>query len=170
MRRKCSQVIQPDHTYFGQKDIQQALLLRRMCKDLLMARPSADHLYIVPTARAESGLALSSRNSYLDAKESTFAPTLYEALVKGAEVFQSGGRDGAITRAAGHVQTKQTAAKASGVELALDYVEFNDTETFEVVNDMPKDGRPVILSGAMWVGKTRLIDNILLGDCSRILY
>lgn len=135
-----------------------------------MARPSADHLHIVPTSRADSGLALSSRNSYLNTQELSFAATLYEALLKGGEAFITRGRTEAVTEAVNHVRMKQAPAKAAGVELRLDYVEFNDPQTFEVVNEMSKDDMPVIFSGAMWIGKTRLIDNILLGDYSKILY
>jgi pantoate--beta-alanine ligase len=102
---------QPDHAYFGQKDIQQALLLRistpesplpfspsptdsthladlAVLTDLLMAHPSPDHLHILPTTRAEDNLALSSRNAYLDPAERAVAPVLHRALSAARDLYQ----------------------------------------------------------------------------------
>ncbi|KAF8520445.1 pantothenate synthetase [Hysterangium stoloniferum] len=166
---KLFNVIEPTRAYFGQKDIQQALLLRRMCADLLLSHPTPQNVHIIPTARAPSGLALSSRNSYLSDRELPFAVTLYEALVEGGKAWESGlSHDDVVDRAKELVERKQEQAEAAQVELRLDYVEVSDSETFEVVAG--NDGKnPVILSGALWVGKTRLIDNIMLGDTSGTL-
>lgn len=160
---------QPTHTYFGQKDIQQALLLRRLCADLLLSHPQPQNLHIVKTARAPSGLALSSRNSYMSDTELPFAATLYEALSQGGKAWSAGlGRDGAVKQATELVKRKQEQAEASRVDLKLDYVEMNDPETFEVITGDSRS-RLAIFSGALWIGKTRLIDNILLGDHSKVL-
>ena len=123
----------------------------------------------MPTARAPSGLALSSRNSYLSDKELPFAVTLYEALNEGGKVWKAGlGRDEAVKRATELVKCKQEEAEVAQVKLKLDYVEMNDPDTFEVlVGD--SECRLAIFSGALWVGRTRLIDNILLGDHSQVL-
>ncbi|KAF8517654.1 Pantoate-beta-alanine ligase [Gautieria morchelliformis] len=166
---KLFNVIEPTDTYFGQKDIQQALLLRRLCEDLLVSHPKPQNLHIVPTARAPSGLALSSRNSYLNDKELAFAVTLYEALREGGKAWSAGlGRDEAVKRATELVKNRQEQAKASHVDLRLDYLEMNDPETFEVI-DGHSGGNLAIFSGALWVGRTRLIDNILLGDHAKVL-
>ncbi|KIJ49635.1 hypothetical protein M422DRAFT_160818 [Sphaerobolus stellatus SS14] len=165
---KLFNVIEPTQTYFGQKDIQQALLLRRMCADLLLNHPKPENLHIVPTSRASSGLALSSRNAYLSNDELPFAVTLYEALSKGAEAWKEGLiRDAIVQRAVEHVSRRREQAQAAQVELKLDYVEVNDPETFGIVAD--SKGKPAILSGAIWVGRTRLIDNILLGQHAGVL-
>lgn len=162
-------VVQPTDAYLGQKDIQQALLIRRLCADLLLSHPKPQNLHIIPTARALSGLALSSRNSYLGDMELAFAATLYQALKEGEKAWSAGlGRDGAVRQATEFAERRAGEAKGLKVELKLDYVEINDPETFEVV-ESDKGDRPVIFSGALWVGRTRLIDNILIGDHTGIL-
>lgn len=164
---------QPTRAYFGQKDIQQALLLRRMCGDLLLAYPFPNNLHIVPTYRSSTdGLAYSSRNAYLMPAEREVASVLYQSLRVGEQAWkEGGGRDGAVAAAVAHiakVKREIEANKKDGEELSmvLDYIEMNDPENFEVVNWDTKegDGRPVVLSGGLWLNRTRLIDNIILGD------
>ncbi|KAG8958890.1 pantothenate synthase [Tulasnella sp. 419] len=167
---KLFNAVQPTNAYFGQKDIQQALIVRRLTRDLLFANPTPENVHIVPTFRAEDGLALSSRNKYLSEAERAIAPVLFKALKEGEQAWQAGeGRDGAVQRAIGLVESTIESAKADGIEMRLDYIEMNDPEEFDVVNwdTKPGDGRPVILSGAIWIGRTRLIDNLLLGDWER---
>ncbi|KAG6331892.1 hypothetical protein ID866_7198 [Astraeus odoratus] len=168
---KLFNTVQPTNTYFGQKDIQQALLLRRMCRDLLLAYPDAEHLHIVPTERDPiDGLALSSRNSYLSADERSFASTLYRALQTAELLWSQGATKGqCIAAAITVVEEGKGKAASKGVEMRLDYIEMNDADTFEVLSNeqsglQSKD--VVILSGAVWLGKTRLIDNIVIGDLS----
>ncbi|KLO07423.1 Pantoate-beta-alanine ligase [Schizopora paradoxa] len=174
---KLFNAVQPTNAYFGQKDIQQALLLRRMVTDLLMAYPTAETLHIIPTARSmdpkDGNLALSSRNAYLGQSERLFAPTLYRALNAAQQAWDEGrSKDEAIASATSVVEEAISRANDSGVEMRMDYVEMNDPETFDVVDgNMRKEGeKVVILSGAIWVKNTRLIDNILLGDESSIIY
>ena len=175
---KLFNAIQPSNAYFGQKDIQQAQLLRRMVTDLLMAYPSAETLHVLPTARSsvpeDGNLALSSRNAYLTPTERNFAPTLYRALKTGQEAWNSGkSKEDAVHAARRIIEDEATRAKDAGVDMRLDYVEMNDSWSFEVIDDSRKKGgddEVVILSGAMWVGRTRLIDNILLGNSGKILY
>ncbi|EIN03821.1 Pantoate-beta-alanine ligase [Punctularia strigosozonata HHB-11173 SS5] len=175
---KLFNAIQPDHTYFGQKDIQQALLLKRMVKDLLMAYPSPDRLHIVPTMRDPTdGLALSSRNAYLSPSDRRVAPTLYAALNAAKSAWESGAsKDESIRTAVDVVEKARQEAKSGygEVDVQLDYVEMNDSDTFEVLEGGLKStdvnpAHPVILSGAMWVGRTRLIDNVLLGDVGKVI-
>ncbi|EIW58567.1 Pantoate-beta-alanine ligase [Trametes versicolor FP-101664 SS1] len=170
---KLFNAIEPTRTYFGQKDIQQALLLRRMTRDLLLSHPDPEHLYIVPTTRdPTTSLALSSRNAYLSQHERDHvAPALYAALQAAQSSWEAGAsKTECIQRAQAVIENKKREAGES-VDLRLDYIEMNDAESFEVLADAVQReeweagfaGRPVILSGAMWVGKTRLIDNIVLG-------
>jgi pantoate--beta-alanine ligase len=164
---------QPTRAYFGQKDIQQALLLRRMCGDLLLAHPLPQNLHIVPTYRSlTDGLALSSRNVYLTAAEREVACVLYRSLRVGEQAWkEGGGREGAVTAAVAHIakikhEVELDKKNGGKLTMVLDYIEMNDPESFETVDWDTKegDGRPIILSGALWLGRTRLIDNIVLGD------
>jgi len=176
---KLFNVVQPTNTYFGQKDIQQALLLRRMTCDLLLSHPTPSSLHIVPTMRdPTSGLALSSRNAYLTPEEQNIAGgTLFKALCTAEKAWVNGERKEECIRKAREVIEDVTGGKEAskrGVDVRLDYIEMNDANTFEVVGDeeiVVKRGEreAVILSGAIWVGKTRLIDNIILGDVSKVL-
>lgn len=137
-----------------------------------MVHPAPENLHIVPTHRHEDGLAMSSRNAYLTPPERGVAITLYKALREAQRAWDEGcSKSEALARAGALVNGAISASGAAGVAMRLDYIEMNDSETFEVVSDdvRKSEDKPVILSGALWVGKTRLIDNILLGDYSRIL-
>ncbi|KAF9814841.1 hypothetical protein IEO21_04893 [Rhodonia placenta] len=181
---KLFNAIEPTRTYFGQKDIQQALLLRRMVRDLLLSHPSPESLHIVPTVRdAVTSLALSSRNAYLTQRERELAaPTLYAALQAGREAWDAGRSKDECIRAACALIAQTTERLNLGstekVDVRVDYIEMNDPESFDVLSqtinraewEAVEEGqaRPVILSGAMWVGRTRLIDNIILGDQGKL--
>lgn len=177
---KLFNAVQPTRAYFGQKDIQQALLLRRMVSDLLVLNPTPEEVHVVPTARSpiaeHGGLALSSRNAYLTPSECEYAPTLYRALKVAEESWSSGRtKHDAIEAALELLKGQKAKASEAGVELRLDYVEMNNSDTLDVVQDQETmDSRGSnsvqILSGALWVGRTRLIDNILLGNENKILY
>ena len=138
-----------------------------MCSDLLLSHPEPQNLHIVPTERdGTDNLALSSRNAYLNPEERRVANTLYRALSLAKEDWESGlSKLECVTRSKVLVEGVQA---NSGVEMKLDYVELNDSGGFEVVGDEETEAnyrtRPVLLSGALWVGKTRLIDNLILGD------
>ncbi|KAI5120430.1 hypothetical protein M0805_009892 [Coniferiporia weirii] len=176
---KLFNAVQPSHAYFGQKDIQQAILLRRMASDLLLAHPTPQTLHIVPTARSalpeDAGLALSSRNAYLKPEERVYASLLYRALRFGEKAWNAGKSKESVIRAAmTSLESGRLSAKAAGVKIGIDYVDMNDTTTFDIVGNAEtkrsKKDEAVVLSGAIWVGKTRLIDNVLLGDASKIIY
>ncbi|TDL26718.1 Pantoate-beta-alanine ligase [Rickenella mellea] len=172
---KLFNAVQPTHAYFGQKDIQQGLILRRMVSDLLMAHPTAQNVHIVPTARDPTdGLALSSRNAYLSPTERSYADTLYRMLKAGEDGWdEGGGREEVVRRARGVFDevVQKAGRDGEGVQMRLDYVEVNDPWTFEVVEGNERNpGTVLVLSGALWIGRTRLIDNILLGDASKIIY
>ncbi|KAF5373307.1 hypothetical protein D9615_007404 [Tricholomella constricta] len=174
---KLFNAIEPTNAYFGQKDIQQALLLKRLSRDLLLSHPDQNHIHIVPTARdPSSDLALSSRNAYLTQDGQKVASTLREAL-KAAETAWDQGATKAecVQKAIKVIDAKRASALSEGldVDMRLDYVELNNSEDFEVVDAHARrsetGSHPVILSGALWVDKTRLIDNIILGDANRII-
>ncbi|KAH7921232.1 Pantoate-beta-alanine ligase [Leucogyrophana mollusca] len=172
---KLFNVIQPTNTYFGQKDIQQALLLRRMCKDLLLSHPDPDHVHILPTTRdLNDALALSSRNSYLTPSERAIAPTLFAALQKAESAWIRGGTtEECIKQATIFIDEVKTRPAAQGVDMRLDYIQMNDSETFDVLGASSGKNyageNAIILSGALWLGKTRLIDNIVIGDLNHIV-
>jgi pantoate--beta-alanine ligase len=159
---------QPTNAYFGQKDIQQALLLRRLVGDLHLSHPTPDHLHIVPTARdATNGLALSSRNVYLTPAERQLAPAFYGALQDAARAWAgSASKRETVQCALTRLEAAREEGEKGGVEIRVDYVEMNDPDTFGVLGDeqvQRSDCAPVILSGAVWFGRTRLIDNMILG-------
>jgi pantoate--beta-alanine ligase len=167
--------LQPTNAYFGQKDIQQALLLRRLSKDLLFPNPEPDHIHIVPTSRDPTDrLALSSRNAYLSADERKFAPALFKALRCAESAWSNGqSKDQCISRAIALIDQVKAQAAVDGVDMRLDYIEMNDSESFDILdaasNHQLTGNIPVILSGALLVGRTRLIDNIVIGDLNHII-
>jgi pantoate--beta-alanine ligase len=165
---------QPTNAYFGQKDIQQALLLRRLVGDLHLSHPTPDHLHIVPTARdATNGLALSSRNVYLTPAERQLAPAFYAALQDAARAWAaSASKRETLQAALNRLEAAREEGEKRGVKIRVDYVEINDPDTFEILGDeqvQQSDGAPVILSGAVWFGRTRLIDNMILGNLEGIV-
>ncbi|PPQ78686.1 hypothetical protein CVT25_010707 [Psilocybe cyanescens] len=172
---KLFNVIQPTNAYFGQKDIQQALLLKRLVRDLLLSHPEPSNLHIIPTTRdSNDGLALSSRNAYLTTDGRKVAPTLRQALQAAEAAWNSGSpKSKCIEAAIAVVGSRKAQAQSEGLNVTvnLDYLEMNNAHTFDVLDDnlSKKDADLVILSGALNVDKTRLIDNILLGDTQKVL-
>ncbi|KAH7915270.1 Pantoate-beta-alanine ligase [Hygrophoropsis aurantiaca] len=170
---KLFNAIQPTNTYFGQKDIQQALLLRRLCKDLLLSHPTPDRLHILPTTRdPNDGLALSSRNAYLTPSQRAVAPVLFAALQAAESAWRRGETaERCIKEAMIVIDEIKTHPAAEDVDAKLDYIQMNDAESFDIIEgSLRADAtgqNPVILSGALRLGKTRLIDNIVLGDLHR---
>ncbi|KZS94672.1 Pantoate-beta-alanine ligase [Sistotremastrum niveocremeum HHB9708] len=167
---KLFNAVEPTDTYFGQKDIQQGLLLRRMCRDLLLSHPEPGHLHIMPTVRSPvDGLALSSRNAYLSPNDRKHASSLYATLNVCKDAWRDlRDKNLAIEKALAYLKERSSAAEADGVLIKPDYIHMNDPDTFDDVQTY-EEGKAVILSGAMWVGKTRLIDNIILGNAEGIL-
>ncbi|KAJ1299371.1 hypothetical protein OPQ81_011046 [Rhizoctonia solani] len=163
---KLLNITLPTRVYFGQKDIQQALLMKNMIKELCF--PTG--VRVVETVRGEQGLALSSRNAYLQGREKAVAGTLRGALKEVEKAWYDGkSRSEALAVGKRYVD-EVVQANAGKVEMKLDYIEMNDPHTFEPLGEQVKRGEgagkgpAVILSGALWVGRTRLIDNVLLGE------
>jgi pantoate--beta-alanine ligase len=146
---KLFALVGPSRGYFGEKDAQQLAVLRRMVADLDFPVEVAG----CPTVREPDGLALSSRNAYLTPEERAAATCLYEALARAAWLVEGGERDTAVLRA--------EMAKRIGVErlASLDYVAVVDEETFEEVDTVRGPVRALV---AAQLGKSRLIDNLLL--------
>jgi pantoate--beta-alanine ligase len=146
---KLFHAVEPDVAFFGQKDVQQAFTVRRMARDLEMPVDVRIH----PTVRAEDGLALSSRNAYLDAEGRAVAPALYRALSAARARFATGERDAAELRAAALAVLEREPT------LALDYLEVVALETMRRVE---RAEGPACIAAACDLGGTRLIDNVLL--------
>lgn len=143
---KLLNAVAADRAYFGEKDAQQLAIVRRMVADFNVPVT----IVAVPTVREADGLALSSRNTRLNAHERTLAPRLRRALLAGDALIGAGEADpGVVT---------QTAAGVVGDDplLRLEYLEIVDPEDLRPVETI---AGPVILAGALWVGGTRLIDN-----------
>ena len=147
--------IRPDFAFFGQKDAQQALVIKRLVRDLAFDT----EIVVLPTVREDSGLAISSRNSYLNAEEQQSAAVIHRALVKAKETFKKGERHG--SKLAEIVRTMiETEPRAR-----VDYVNVVDAETLERLDRL--DERPILIAVAAYVGKTRLIDNTMLNKVKK---
>lgn len=142
--------VQPQIAYFGQKDAQQAVVIRRMVTDLNFPL----EVRVCPIVREGDGLAMSSRNIYLNPTERRAAPILYQALQAAQMAFESGERDADLLR-------KIVSEKIQIEPLAsLQYVSCADPETLQELTGLIDRG---LLSLAVFFGNTRLIDNIILG-------
>jgi pantoate--beta-alanine ligase len=146
---KLFNILQPDRAYFGQKDAQQAILIRRMVEELNF--PVA--LEVGPTVREPDGLALSSRNAYLSPVERQNATVLYRSLRSAETMLHSGIRDGALLEQ----EMQRMIGETPGAE--LDYARAVDQSTLEPAGIID---RVVLAAVAVRFGKTRLIDNLLI--------
>lgn len=146
---KLLSLVQPDQAFFGQKDYQQSVVVRRMATDLNLP----GRIVVCPTVREPDGLALSSRNAYLNAKQRKAAPILYRALQAGEAAIRGGMREAVRVRRLMH----QTLRREPSVR--LDYVAVCDPDSLEPVARVE---RTVVLLGAIRIGHIRLIDNILV--------
>jgi pantoate--beta-alanine ligase len=144
---KLLNIVQPHSAYFGEKDMQQLQVIRRMVADLNLPVSIVG----VPTVREPDGLARSSRNNYLNVEERAAAPALYRALQEAAARIRSGERDGSKIRAAG------LAILSASPLIRVEYFEIVDADELQPVATI--DG-PVRVAAAIWIGKTRLIDNV----------
>jgi pantoate--beta-alanine ligase len=145
---KLLQIVQPNRAYFGEKDAQQLAVIRRMVADLNV--PTA--IVEVPTVREPDGLAMSSRNRHLSGPQRTSATVLYEALREAAGLIAAGQRDPALIKGT----ATDRIGRAAGVR--LEYFDIVDPEEMQPV---PRIEGPVRVAGAIWIGSTRLIDNML---------
>ena len=145
---KLFHIVQPDRAYFGQKDAQQLAVIRRMVRDLNF------DLEIVgcPIIREEDGLAKSSRNTYLSQEERAAAVILHKGLLRGEEMIRNGERDAsAVIREITGIIESEPLAK-------VDYVEVVDFDRIEKIDTIEGN---VLAAVAVYIGKTRLIDNFI---------
>jgi pantoate--beta-alanine ligase len=147
---KLLHLVGPSRAYFGQKDAQQLAVVRRMVADLAFP----NQIVACPTVREPDGLAVSSRNAYLSAEERARATVLYRSLEAGRARFAAGERDPAAIETA----AKERFAAVPGVE--PEYVALVEPDGFEPV-ERAEAGQ--VLAVAARVGRTRLIDNVILG-------
>jgi pantoate--beta-alanine ligase len=140
-------IVQPDLAYFGEKDAQQLAVVRRMVTDFNVPV----RIVAVPTVRESDGLAFSSRNPRLNADDRQLAPNLYRALQRAAASVERGAVDAAA------IEREAAALIPSDERLRLEYLRLVDPDDFQPIARVTG---PVVAAGALWVGQTRLIDNV----------
>ena len=146
---KLLTIVRPDRAYFGQKDAQQCLVVQRLNEDLNLGA----EIVVCPTVRAADGLALSSRNVYLSRTEREAALSLYRSLRIAQEMHSEGETDGALVRL--RMRQVITASPLASV----DYISIADADN---LGELDTIDRPALVSLAVRIGRTRLIDNVIL--------
>jgi len=147
--------VRPDFAFFGQKDAQQALIIKRLIKDLAFET----ELVVLPTVREDSGLAISSRNLYLSQDEQVAAGVIHRALKEAKAIYRDG------ERSAGKIAEVVRSMIEAEPRARLDYVTVADAETMEMLDKL--DDRPILIAVAVYLGKTRLIDNMVLNSMKK---
>jgi pantoate--beta-alanine ligase len=146
---KLFNCVQPDVAYFGRKDAQQAVVIERMTRDL----DFPVRIEVLPTVREEDGLALSSRNAYLDPEQRERATAISRAL----RAAERAAREGE-TSAGALVEVAREELRNAGIE--PEYVEARSAEDLSPIAEL--NGRPVLVAVAARVGRARLIDNVVI--------
>lgn len=148
---KLFSLVRPDRAYFGQKDGQQLAVIRRLVRDLNLGL----EIVAVPTVRDPDGLAQSSRNAYLTPSQRKAAPVVYRSLCQAERLWSSGVRDAGKLRA-------EVRAVLEGEPLveSIDYASVADVESLDELDQV--QGQAMV-SVAVTIGSTRLIDNVILG-------
>jgi len=149
--------VRPDFAFFGQKDAQQALIIRRLVKDLAFDT----EIVLLPTVREDSGLAISSRNLYLNADEQQAAAVIHQALMRAKTAYKEG------ERSPGRLEILVRSTIELEPRARVDYVNVVDAETLEHLDKL--DDRPILIAVAAYIGKTRLIDNTILNKTKKEL-
>jgi len=147
---KLFNIVQAENNYFGQKDAQQLLVIKKMAKDLNMNL----NVIACPTVREPDGLAMSSRNTYLTPAQRRAAPVLYKSLQMAKQLYDKGERD------AGKIRQAMIKLLQTEPEGQIDYVSIADTGTLQELEVIQGQA---LVSLAVKIGKPRLIDNIILG-------
>jgi pantoate--beta-alanine ligase len=147
---KLFNLAQPRRAYFGQKDFQQVVLIRQLVRDFVLPV----RIVTLPTVREADGLAMSSRNAYLDPDQRKHAPVVYRALTQAARLFAQGETQ------AGKLQAATSSMLEAVPALELDYVCVVDEATLRTPNPVLPGS---VLAVAVKLGSTRLIDNVVLG-------
>ena len=148
---KLLTIVRPDRAYMGQKDGQQTLVIKRLNRDLNLGA----EIVVMPTVREPDGLAMSSRNVYLTPRQRGNATVLYKALSRAKEMWRKGETDVGVLRG------EMERVINEGSPAKLDYVSIAALDTLE---EMGRISAPVMASVAVWFGKARLIDNVILKE------
>ena len=148
---KLFNIIRPDRAYFGQKDGQQAAVIRQLIRDLNLGVD----LVVVPTVRDIDGLALSSRNAYLTAAQRAAAPVLYRALQRAEQLFESGVRDAELLR--------RGVSRVLAEEPLVDGIDYLSVAAADTLDELDTLQGQAMVSAAVRFGGTRLIDNVVVG-------
>lgn len=149
---KLFNIVKPRRAYFGQKDAQQAVIIKRMVRDL-----NVDvEVVALPIVRDTDGLALSSRNAYLSPQERSAGLALPRALSLGKTLIEGGETDSA------RIKTKMLEVLKQEELLKVDYIEIVDLTSLAPIDTVIPER--TLVAGAVFVGKTRLIDNFVLGE------
>ncbi len=146
---KLFNIIQPDVAFFGQKDAQQVIVIQRMIADLNMPM----RIVVCPIVREDDGLAMSSRNKYLDAKQRKDVPLLYASLQEAQLLIDGGNRESAFIKE----QMKKILNISKQIE--IDYISIVNADTFEEIEEIKGN---VLIALAVKMPSARLIDNILI--------
>lgn len=144
------QITKAHRAYFGQKDFQQTRVIKRMTKDLMLPV----QIEVLPIVRDKSGLALSSRNQYLNSEQKKEALALYEYLSKTQRILNELGPDKAL----------EFTKNAKSNDLRLEYLELLDADNLSAPNSKTND---FVIAGVLKINKTRLLDNILVENKTR---
>ncbi len=147
---KLLTIVRPDNVYFGQKDAQQCLVIKRLNSDLDLGA----EVIVMPTVRDADGLALSSRNAYLSPEEREAALSLYRALSLAEAIYADGVRN------ADAIRREMLSLLGAEPRASVEYVSIADAETLAELDSVD---RPALVSLAVRIGKVRLIDNVILG-------
>ncbi len=151
---KLFQILQPHQAFFGQKDYQQSRIIQQMVQDLALPV----RVRVLPTVREADGLAMSSRNAYLNREERQAATILYQALKHGEECIRQGGRSSEVIR------KRMVRFIRQGPLVQLEYLFIGDPETLQEVKESKG---PTLIAIAAWIGKTRFIDNLRIAIGSK---
>ena len=147
---KLLTIVRPDNVYFGQKDAQQCLVIKRLNADLDLGA----EVIVMPTVRDPDGLAMSSRNAYLSPEDREAALSLYRALTLAESLYADGVRDAEV------MCREMLALLESEPSASVEYVSVADAETLVELESVDQ---PALVSMAVRIGMVRLIDNVVLG-------
>ena len=150
---KLFNIIRPNIAYFGQKDYQQVAIIRKMTKDLNVPVEIVE----CPTVREEGGLAISSRNKYLSSDERKNAVVLFQSLRLAEELIINGQKNLEIVRKAALEKLESNPFVSK-----IDYFDFRDKDMLYEIKQIDQKAARILIASAIWIGETRLIDNILL--------
>lgn len=152
---KLFNIIKPDIAYFGQKDYQQLLIIKKMTEDMNIPVEIAE----CPIVREKDGLAISSRNKYLSSEERKNAVVLFQSLKIAKDLIINGEKDVEIIR-----QEAIEKLKNNPFVLKIDYFDIRDKNSLRRIKQINKKTQGILIASAIRLGKTRLIDNILIND------